>query len=402
MQDIVIVGDVHEGRTYDFRVDPLTSVSDRALDLHANLVRATKYAVENKSSFFVILGDLFDRTNVAPIFREYVRQDVIEPLGEAGVKVLILAGNHDQPRVFQRGTSIDDFSGYPHVRIFRKPASIFETIAGKKINFIVMPFLYPNTLLDQSGKVAEEIPEEQRITVSQEILKELLLQYSKTESDAKILLAHYYFEGAELSNPQNPEMEIGELEFKQSMLPENLDLAVFGHVHLAQTKTVRGIPIVLVGAVERIDWGERKSKKSFMTLDPTSMKWELHELPAREMVEIRVKIEPGDKNPTKTVLDGIPSDLQGKMIRLFAELPAGTRPMIQDGRIAEKLAPSFNYKTHWTTSVGEPVRPTEAARALVDPYGLLESYVDLNFGKHPYRESLLKEGKSILKEALEE
>ncbi len=402
MHDIIIVGDVHEGRTYDFRVDQLTSVSDRALDLHANLVRAAEYAVEKKASLFVILGDLFDRTNVAPIFREYIRQDVIEPLGEAGIKVLVLAGNHDQPRVFQRGTSIDDFSGYPHVRIFRKPASVSETIAGKKVNFIIMPFLYPNTILDQAGKVAEEIPEEQRISVSQEILKELLQQYSQTESDRKILLAHYYLEGAELSNPLNPEIEIGELEFKQSMLPENLDLAVFGHVHLSQTRTVRGIPVVFVGAVERIDWGERKSKKNFMVLDPATMKWELHELPTREMLEIRVKAEPGDKNPTKTILDKIPPDLEGKMVRLFVELPAGTRPMIQEGRIAEKLAPSFNYKTHWTTPVGEPVRPTEAAKALVDPYGLLESYIDLNFEKHPYREALLKEGKNILREALEE
>src|SRR6266852_8642124 len=263
MDEIVIVGDVHEGKTYDFRVDPLTSISDRALDLHANLVRSAKYALDNNASMFVILGDLFDRTNVAPIFREYVRQDVIEPLGDAGVKVFILAGNHDQPRVFQRGTSIDDFSGYPHVTIFRKPSSVLETVAGKKLNLILMPFLYPSTILDQAGKTAEEVPEEQRITVSEEILKELLRQYSQTRADATILLAHYYFEGAELSNTQNPEMEVGELEFKQSMLPENLDLAVFGHVHLSQTKTVRGIPLVFVGAVERIDWGERKSKKNF-------------------------------------------------------------------------------------------------------------------------------------------
>ncbi len=402
LDEIVIVGDVHEGRTYDFRVDPLTSVSDRALDLHANLVRSAKYALDNNAYMFVILGDLFDRTNVAPIFREYVRQDVIEPLGKAGVKVIILAGNHDQPRVFQRGTSIDDFSGYPHVRIFRKPASISETVAGKKLNLILMPFLYPSTILDQAGKTAEEVPEEQRITVSEEILKELLRQYSQTSADTRILLAHYYFEGAELSNPKNPEMEIGELEFKQSMLPENLDLAVFGHVHLSQTKTVRGIPLVFVGAVERIDWGERKSKKNFMTLDPATMKWQLHELPAREMLEIRVKVEAGDKNPTKTILEKIPSSLEEKMVRLLVELPAGTRPMIQEARIAEKLAPSFNYKTSWNTPTEEPVRPTEAAKALVDPYGLLESYIDLNFDKHPYRDLLLKEGKTILREALEE
>ncbi len=402
MREIVIVGDVHEGRTYDFRVDPLTSVSARALDLHNNLVRAAKHAIEIRASYFVILGDLFDRTNVAPIFREYVRQDVIEPLGQSGVKVIILAGNHDQPRVFQRGTSIDDFLGYPHVRIFRKPTSIVEKIGEKSVNMVIMPFLYPNTILDEAGKVAQEIPEEQRLVLGQEILKELLLKYSRSDADTRILLAHYYFEGAELSNAQNPEMDLGELEFKQTMLPENLDLAVFGHVHLFQQKSVRGIPLVILGAVERIDWGEREGKKNFMVLDTSTMKWEFRELPTRDMVEILVKIGPNDNNPTRTILDKIPSELEGKMVRLLVDLPAGTRPMIHEGEIAEKLAPSFNYKTHWSTQGGEPVRSTEAAKALVDPYGLLDSYIDLNFADHPHKDDLLKEGRSILKEVLEE
>src|SRR2546426_12298515 len=148
MNEFVIVGDVHEGRTYDIRVDALTGVSARTLDLHNNLIRASKYAIENKASLFVLLGDVFDKTNVLPIFREYVRQDVIEPLGEAGVKVFILAGNHDQPRVFERGTSVDDLSGYPHVTIFRKPTSLVETVSGRTISFIIMPFLYPDNILD--------------------------------------------------------------------------------------------------------------------------------------------------------------------------------------------------------------------------------------------------------------
>ena len=402
MNEIVVVGDVHEGRAYDFRVDPLTSVSARALDLHANLVRAAKYAMEIGASFFVILGDLFDRTNVAPIFREYVRHDVIEPLGESNVKIIILAGNHDQPRVFQRGTSIDDFSGYPHVQIFRKPASIIVNINERKVNLIVMPFLYPNTILDQAGKIAQEIPEDQRVVLGEEILKELLSKYSHTEADERILLAHYYFEGAELSNTQNPEMDLGELEFKETMLPENLDLAVFGHVHLFQEKIVKGIPLVFLGAVERIDWGERKGKKNFMVLNTSSMTWNFHEFPTRDMIEIRVKITPNTSNPTRAILDEIPEDLEGKMVRLIVELPVGTRPMIHEGEIAEKLSPSFNYKTQWSTQGSEPVRSTETAKALVDPYGLLESFVDLNFSDHVHRNDLVKEGRSILKEILEE
>lgn len=403
MNEIVIVGDVHEGKAYDFRVDPLTSVSARAMDLHANLVRAAKHAIEIRASYFVLLGDLFDRTNVAPIFREYVRHDVIEPLGQFGIKILMLAGNHDQPRVFQRGTSIDDFTGYPHVQIFRKPTSIIENIGGKKINFIIMPFLHSGTILDQSEKIAQDMPDDQRVVLGEEILKELVQKYSsEKDCDAQILFAHYYFEGAEISNLQNPEMDVGELEFKQTMLPDKLDLAVFGHVHLFQTKVVRSIPIVFLGSVERIDWGEKKGSKNFMVLNPENMTWKFEQFPTRDMLEIRVKIEAGDKDPTKLILEKIPDDLKDKMVRLIIELPSGMRPSFQEWKIAEKLAPAFNYKTLWNVSLSDLTMQQEAAKALVDPYGLLESYLDLNFSKHPEKDELIKEGKAILKEALEE
>lgn len=401
MNEIVIVGDVHEGRTYDFRVNPLISVSDRTLDLHNNLVRAAKFAVENKAALFVLLGDLFDRTNVAPIFREYVRQDVIEPLGKASVKVLILAGNHDQPRVFERGTSIDDFSGYPHVTIFRKPTCLVETISGRKICFVIMPFLYPDNILNQLGKPAQDVPEDQRITVSQEVLKEFLRKSSGTEADSRVLLAHYYFEGAELSNPLYPEAEMGELEFTQSMIPQNIDLAFFGHVHLHQTREARGVPVVLVGAVERIDWGEKQGRKGFVTLDLATMKWEFRELPTREMLELRVKIEEGEKDPTAKILSKIPSNLEGKMLRLYVELPSGMRPLIRENEIAEKLSPAFDRKVSWLTASAEPLRSAEMAKALSNHYGLLESFLDLNFAKHPHRDALAKEGRNILREVLE-
>src|SRR5437899_5670871 len=173
-----------------------------------------------------------------------------------------------------------------------------------------MPFMYPDSILDQLGDQVQDIPEDQRITVSQEILKEFLHKSPETKADARVLLAHYYFEGAELGNPLYPEPEMGELEFTPSMIPQNIDVAFFGHVHLHQTREARKVPVVLVGAVERIDWGEKLGKKGFVTLDPATMKWEFQELPTREMLEIQVKVKAGNKDPTNTILGDIPRELR--------------------------------------------------------------------------------------------
>lgn len=401
LNEIVVVGDVHEGINFDIRVDPQTGVSERALDMHRNLVRAASYAIENRASVLVILGDLFDRTHVAPIFREYVRNDVIEPLSRAGVTVFILAGNHDQPREFRRGTSIDDFRGYSNVHVFRKPECRIEKVAGKQISFLIMPFLHPDSLIGQAGRELAGVPENQRQEVGREIIGELLQNYSKQKADSRILLAHYYFEGTDLSSSVTPEVEPGEIEFNASMIPDNINLGVFGHVHLSQTKEVRGIPMIFVGAVERIDWGEREGEKHFLTIDPVEMKWEFHNFPTRDMVRIRVSIDSGDTNPTQTIINQIPPDIKDKMVRVEIELPEGIRRLIQESRLAEILGPSFDYKVKWVPIMAKPIGGSPEA-GILTPQILLESFIELNYAKHKQRDQLLAKGNEILKEALEE
>src|SRR5207244_4521016 len=53
---------------FDFRIDPETGISERALDLHGNFAKAARWAIEHRASLFCILGDLFDRAHVAPCF----------------------------------------------------------------------------------------------------------------------------------------------------------------------------------------------------------------------------------------------------------------------------------------------------------------------------------------------
>jgi DNA repair exonuclease SbcCD nuclease subunit len=264
-----------------------------------------------------------------------------------------------------------------------------------------MPFLYPDTILDQSGRALQDVPEDQRILVSQAILKEFLQNSSKIESDAHILLAHYYFEGAEVSNSQYPEAEMGELEFNPSMIPENLDLAVFGHIHLYQEREARGVPIVFVGAVERIDWGEREGPKGFLAVNPTTLKPTFHELPTRDMLAFYVKIDEEETDPTSKILETLPADVAEKMIRLTVEIPLGARPLIRESRIAEKLDPAFDRKVVWRTQTPERIGVVEAGMALADHYGLLESFIDVTFAKHPHKEALAEEGRNILREVLE-
>src|SRR5438034_742588 len=198
MHEIVCVGDVHEGLNFDFRIDPETGISERALDLHGNFAKAAQWAIEHQASLFCVLGDLFDRAHVAPVFREMVRKDVIEPLGAAGIEVWILAGNHDEPRRTARSTSLDDYRGYAHVKVFRSPKVEIREVEGRKIGFILIPYMHPEQVVEQVRQaLGKEVPRELAYEAARQTWKEWIHNRATDLSavDVRVLFGHFEFQG---------------------------------------------------------------------------------------------------------------------------------------------------------------------------------------------------------------
>jgi exonuclease SbcD len=398
LSKIVVVGDIHEGINFGFNIDAETGISRRALDMHNNFAKTAKYALENEARLFVVLGDMFDRTHVSPTFRELIRKDVIEPLEKEGIEVWILAGNHDQPHGEKKGTSIDDFRGYGNVKVFRKPGVEEVEMEGKSFGFVIVPYLHPEQIARLvKEREGTEVGREQMFLMGQRLLKQWIVNRSdELATDYKILLGHYYLEGAKLRETSCPEVLPGEFSFTRDMIPDELDLAVFGHVHLHQV--IGSSPeIVYTGAIERIDWGEREDRKGFVVISHGSEDlWEFNELPVRDMVKLSLNIK-ADEDPTEKILDAIPEEVEEKMFRLEIELGEGMRERISESRITEKLKGAFYYDVRWKESSAEKLGYMEFT---MNPYQLLRSFLKTNYGEHPKFEEILKEGESILSEVL--
>lgn len=403
---IVVVGDIHEGISFGYNIDPETGIAARALDIHNNFARTAQYAITQQAQLFIILGDLFDRTNISPTIRELVRVDVIEPLAEHGIPVWIIAGNHDQPRSMARSTSLEDYRGYSHVTVYRKPEIECVQIANKTIGCIIMPYYH----LDIIGKRINEelnieVPQDQLIPVGQKLIKnELNSKLAELESqhvDHKILLAHYYIEHAQLRETASPEVLPNEFQFTQDMIPQNLDLAIFGHVHLHQ-KLLDTPPTIYTGAIERIDWGERHDPKGFIVLEllnansnNSQLCWRFERLPVRDMLKIKLNLT--TDTPTNEILKNIPVDVKGKMIRLELIASEAVRAKIDDDRISTRLRDAFHYEVCWLTDKVEKLGIPEFT---MNPYELFTKFVETNYSSHSKYEGILREGRAILEEAL--
>ncbi len=394
MHEVVCVGDVHEGLSFDFRIDPDTGISERALDLHGNFAKAARWAIDHQASLFCVLGDLFDRTHVAPIFRELVRRDVIEPLGRAGIEVWILAGNHDQPRKAARSTSLDDFRGYAHVRIFREPKAETRTIDGRTVGFILLPYLHPEEIVEQiREKLGKEIPREEAYEAARRLWKGWIQNRADDlkAADLRLLFGHFEFQGARYASTTPPEIVPHDFTFSRDMLPASVDLAVFGHIHMHQSLFGK---LVYTGAPERIDWGERLDPKGFVALKADGA-WSFVELPARPMEKVEVTVNPGD-DVTKRVLDALPRDVAGRLVRLEVRLPDELRPSLDEKKLERRLQEAFHYEVRLVSAERARVVTDEFT---MDPARLLSDYVDKNFADHPRRDAIKAEAQRLLREA---
>ncbi len=395
MHEIVCVGDVHEGVTFDFRIDPETGISERALDLHGNFAKAAQWAIQHQASLFCVLGDLFDRTHVAPVFRELVRRDVIEPLGKAGIEVWILAGNHDQPRRAARSTSLDDFRGYAHVRIFREPKAETRTIDGRKVGFILLPYLHPEEIVEQvREKLGKEIPREEAYEAARRVWKGWIQNRADElkDADLRILFGHFEMQGARYASTTPPEVVPHDFTFARDMLPASVDLAVFGHIHLHQSLFGK---VVYTGAPERIDWGERLDPKGFVAVRADGT-WSFEELPARPMEKIEVSVGMGE-DATRRVLAALPKDTAGKLVRIEVRLPDELRASLDERKLSDRLKDAFHYELRLTSSERPRITADEFT---MDPARLLAEYVDRNFEEHPRKDAIKAEAQRLLREAL--
>jgi DNA repair exonuclease SbcCD nuclease subunit len=395
MHDIVCVGDVHAGLAFDFRIDPETGISDRAMDLHRNFARTAQWAIDHRASLFCILGDLFDRTHVAPIFRELVRKDVIEPLGQAGIDVWILAGNHDQPRREARSTSLDDFRGYAHVRVFREPRAEVREIGGRRIGFLLLPYMHPEQVVEQiREKLGKEIPREEAFEAARRAWKGWIEHRAEEmkDLDLRILFGHFEFQGARYASTTVPEVVPHDFTFTRDMLPDAVDLAVFGHIHMHQVLFDR---VVYTGAPERVDWGERMDAKGFVAVRPDGA-WTFEPLPARPMVKVDVTAALGE-DVTAKILEAVPPDVAGALVRIDVRLPDDLRRQIDEKRIADRLRDAFHYELTFASTERSRIVTDEFT---MDPARLLADFVEKEFADHPTREAIKVEGLRILREAL--
>ncbi|MFX0120791.1 MAG: exonuclease SbcCD subunit D [Candidatus Hodarchaeota archaeon] len=400
MAKILFVSDVHIGIRYSYRVNLRTGISDRTMDFVEALARVVKYAIDEQIDIFVICGDLYDRVTIGQTLLQKVRERIWQPLLAHKIPIVLVGGNHDSPQIIEKGSPIGEVEIIPSSYAVRWPQTqkVKARNTGEEIGFVLLPYMTATqAVVYAEEQVGEEIDRNQYMIRSQQLFRDWIKhEVDQLDTNVKFIVGHFYVEGSKIGIIPYPDQLPHEFKFKEDMLPlEQVDLAVFGHIHTAQ---IRG-KLLVPGSLERVDFGEVKEDKGFYVYDTKTKKIDFFSNNPRTLIREYIEVPKETQNPTDFIQKRLPQNIEQAIVRIEIEIPSFLQKRIILPRIHQVLdKKAFHYEINWHTS--EAIKEIVLPDLILDPLVLFSEFVSEQYSDYPYLKELRDKGLEILDAAI--
>ena len=233
------LADTHLGYMNYKRVDPETGINQREQDVYIAFRKMIDVALEEIPDLVVHAGDLFNTvrpTNRAITFAF----NQLSRLAEAGIPLVIIAGNHETPRLRGTGSIFRIFEYLPN--IYPVYGDELETvdlqIAGKKVEIQCLPHIDSEDLYSQE-----------------------LSKMKPGSADYSIGLLHGTMSGLEFDYTMG---QFSEMAIGGNILDRGFDYIGLGHFHKHTFITEN---CAYSGSLERFSFAEAGQEKGFIEIE---------------------------------------------------------------------------------------------------------------------------------------
>jgi exonuclease SbcD len=255
--------------TSDWHAGRLWRGVNRLPELAAALEDLGEFVVRERVDLVLMSGDVFD--SPAPSAEaERVVFEFFKRVGCAGIKTVVIAGNHDSPsRVHAWGTLLELVNVWAVPRPLRaEEGGVMEitTARGERAVVAAVPFAAPGVFV-RALEVAEGdgIVHQKYADTLRRIVQHLCGRFR--DDAVNLLVAHAFLEGAVLSGSER-QVHVGEQwAATPQSLPSQAHYVALGHVHRPQR--VEGAPSQAhyAGSVLQLDFNEAGEEKSFVVIE---------------------------------------------------------------------------------------------------------------------------------------
>ena len=387
------------------RHDPETGLPLRVLDFLKSLDTIIAAAISEKVDLVIFAGDAYRDRSPAPTFQREWGKRIIR-LSKAGIRTLLLVGNHDLSPAIGRANAIQEFDTLeiPHVTVLAKPQFLSAAELGLPVQVIAIPWVSRSGLVaatDTSPADGSEV-----FTHIEERLTELVNGWLEQADPSlpTILTAHASVQGAKYGSERTV-MLGADLVLPGSLVRDaRLDYVALGHIHKPQDLNENAHPpVIYPGSIERVDFGEAGDDKFFIIaeVEKHNTKVEWRQLTGvRPFIDRFVQLD-SPKDVTTVLKSALPAPehIAGAILRLTVDYPREWDTLIDESALRRYAEAAFEFHLVKRPQILSRIRlPADQAVSSLSPLELLDQY--WRVGKTDDADALQKMAKEIMEEDL--
>ncbi len=384
------------------RHDPETGLPLRVLDFLKSLDTIVDTAIAEKTDLVIFAGDAYRDRSPAPTFQREWGKRIIR-LSKAGIRTLLLVGNHDLSPALGRANAIQEFEtlDIPHVTVLAKPAFLSAVELGLPVQVIAIPWV------SRSGLVAatDAGPEEVFTNIEQRLTELVNMWLEKADPALPVIMtAHASVQGAKFGSERTV-MLGADLVLPGSLVRDpRLDYVALGHIHKPQDLNENAHPpVIYPGSIERVDFGEAGDDKFFIIADitrgKTKVQWRKLEN-IRPFVDRHVTLE-SPENVIGTLMSALPATgaLEGAIVRLTVDYPREWDTLIDEPALRRYAEGAFEFHIVKRPRIEARIRlPANQTVSSLGPLELLDQFWRTSHAEEAETDTLQKMAKEIIEE----
>ena len=344
---VIHFADVHLGVENYGRLDPSTGLFTRLADFLAAMDQVIDAAQQEPADLVLFAGDAYKTRDPSPTYqREFARR--IRRLSQAGLPTVLVAGNHDVPNAVGRAHTMEIFGtlDVKNVYVAHSPDLLAIETRHGPVQVGVLPWIVRSGLLsrdEHKNKNLDQVTDVLLQRVEQILYGEHGLASRLDPHVPHILVAHGTVQGAVYGSERS--VMLGQdMVLPLGLLKNSVwDYVALGHIHRHQAlEADRFPPVVYPGSIERIDFGEEREDKGYVTAKVARghSSWVFHKLNARRFVTVPVTADGDD--PTAQVVHEIErAHVRDAVVRVVIHTTADRDVLIREQDIRRALREAF-------------------------------------------------------------
>jgi exonuclease SbcD len=258
---IVHTSDWHAGRVWK-RIDRLPELADVLENLGDFLER-------KRIDLLLMSGDVFDSGAPNPAAERLVF-GFFKRIGRAGIKSVVIAGNHDSPARLQAWGTLAELVDVQAVafpcRVEDGGLVEVETRSGERALVAAVPFAAPRRLVSALDLSGEQTQVKQKYDQGMKQIIAHLVSGFDVET-VNLVMAHTHLQGAVLSGSERLVHLGEEWATTPQAFPSTAHYVALGHIHKPQNVEAAPAPTHYAGSPLQLDFGEAGEEKSFLLID---------------------------------------------------------------------------------------------------------------------------------------